>query len=254
MIDNKNLNINIIISPAKKMVISEDSSLKTSTPQFIDSSKILYSLLQSFDFNNLKKLLCCNDDIAELNFERYKSFDFYNNLTPAVFAYEGIQYKYISPNTMTIDELNYLNDHLNILSGFYGILKASDGVNPYRLEMQARLSSSEFKNLYDFWGNRLYQNLKKENSIILNLASKEYSKCIEKYLTSDDTFITCIFGSLKDGKVRVKATEAKMARGSMVRYLAKNNVHTISKIKEFSDLGFSFSKEYSDTTTFVFLK
>lgn len=246
--------MNIIISPAKKMNVCNDDLVSKSSALYIDNTIELYSILKNFSYDELKKLLCCNDDIAKLNFERYKYMDLSKNLTPAILAYDGIQYKYMSPNSFTFDEFDYVNKHLKILSGFYGVLKPFDGVVPYRLEMQAKLKTDNFKNLYDFWSDKIYKEVTKDSNIILNLASKEYSKAIEKYLLPTDRFVTCIFGSLKDSKIKVKATEAKMARGLMTRFLAQNNITDLEKVKEFSDLGFVFSKEHSSDKEFVFLK
>ena len=206
-------------------------------------------------YDELKKLLACNDDIAELNYDRYKYMNLDKNLSPAILTYEGIQYKYMSPDSFSEEEFNYIKSHLKILSGFYGVLNPFDGVVPYRLEMQAKLKVENSKNLYEFWGDSLYKELRKESNVILNLASKEYSKCIEKYLSEDDVFITCIFGELKeDGKIKVKATEAKMARGLMVRYMASNNITDIEDIKKFADLSFKYSAEHSTDKEFVFIK
>ena len=176
------------------------------------------------------------------------------NLSPALLTYEGIQYKYMSPDSFSEDEFNYVKSHLKILSGFYGVLNPFDGVVPYRLEMQAKLKIDNNKNLYEFWGNSLYKEITKNSNVILNLASKEYSKAIEKYLSKDDIFITCIFGELKDDKIKVKATEAKMARGLMVRYLASNNIENIEDVKNFSELSFKYSEELSTDKEFVFIK
>lgn len=246
--------MNIIISPAKKMNICNDDIVSSSLPIFMDKTQELYETLKSFSFEDLKKLLCCNDDIAWLNFQRYKTMNLYKNLTPALLAYEGIQYKYMSPNTFTFDDLEYVNKHLKILSGFYGVLKPLDGVVPYRLEMQAKLKSSKYKNLYEFWGDSIYKEITNSDNVILNLASKEYSKAVEKYLRPEDTFITCIFGSIQDSKIKVKATEAKMARGLMVRYLAQNNIQDMDGILNFSELGFCYSKAHSNDKELVFLK
>ena len=246
--------MNIIISPAKKMNICNDDLVCKRNPLFLEKTISLHKTLQNFSYDDLKKLLCCNDDIAALNFDRFKEMDLYKNLTPSILAYDGIQYKYMSPNSFTDDEFNYIDNHLKILSGFYGVLRPFDGVVPYRLEMQAKLKGDNYKNLYDFWGDTLYKEITKETKVILNLASKEYSKAIEKYLSPEDKFVTCIFGSLKDDKIKVKATEAKMARGLMTRFLAKNSITDIEKVKDFSDLGFSYSKEHSKDNEFVFLK
>lgn len=246
--------MNIIISPAKKMQVCNNDIVNEGMPCFIEKTNHIYNTLKALSYEELKKLLVCNDEIAELNFDRYCSMDLSKNLTPAILAYDGIQYKYMSPNSFSYDEFSYVQKHLKILSGFYGILKPFDGVVPYRLEMQAKLKFDGYKNLYDFWGESLYKELTKDSNLILNLASKEYSKAIEKYLTDTDVFITCIFGTLKDSKIKVKATEAKMARGLMVRYLAENNITDIEGIKGFSSLDFSFSEEHSTPNEFVFLK
>ena len=240
--------MNIIISPAKKMNVNNDDLVNEYKPVFMDKTNILYDKLKSLSYDELKKLLACNDDIAELNYDRYKYMNLDKNLSPAILTYEGIQYKYMSPDSFSEEEFNYIKSHLKILSGFYGVV-------PYRLEMQAKLKVEDSKNLYEFWGDSLYKELRKESNVILNLASKEYSKCIEKYLSDDDVFITCIFGELKeDGKIKVKATEAKMARGLMVRYMASNNITDIEDIKKFADLSFKYSAEHSTDKEFVFIK
>lgn len=246
--------MNIIISPAKKMNVCNDDLTYKSMPSMIEKTEILSKFLKDLSYDDLKKLLCCNDDIATLNFDRFSSMDLYSNLTPALLAYDGIQYKYMSPSSFTYEELDYVNKHLKILSGFYGIVKPFDGVVPYRLEMQAKLKYENYKNLYDFWGDSLYKEVTKDSKVILNLASKEYSKAIEKYLTSDDRFVTCIFGTMNDSKIKIKATEAKMARGLMTRYLAQNNINNIEDVKNFSDLSFTYSEEHSTPNEFVFLK
>lgn len=243
----------IIISPAKKMEICNDDILSESTPCFIEKTQILYEVLRNLSYEDLKLLLSCNDDIALLNFERYAHMNLKKNLTPAILSYNGIQYKYMAPNVFNNNEFDYLKRYLRILSGFYGILNPFDGVVPYRLEMQAKLKFDNYKNLYNFWGDSIYKELTKNDNIILNLASKEYSKTVEKYLTSKDLFITCIFGTLKDSKIKIKATEAKMARGLMVRYLAENQIENVEKIKNFSELNFSYSEEHSTEKEFVFL-
>lgn len=246
--------MNIIISPAKKMNVCNDDLVHNSIPSMLEKTELLYDFIKELSYDDLKKLLCCNDDIAKLNFDRYSSMDLLSNLTPAILAYEGIQYKYMSPNSFTNEEFDYVDKHLKILSGFYGVLKPFDGVVPYRLEMQAKIKYENHKNLYDFWGDSIYKEITKDSNIILNLASKEYSKTVEKYLISDDKLITCIFGTLTDSKIKVKATESKMARGLMTRYLAQNNITNIEDIKNFSDLSFTYSEKYSSPNEFVFLK
>ncbi|MGL6220564.1 MAG: peroxide stress protein YaaA [Lacrimispora sphenoides] len=243
----------IIISPAKKMNEDTDSIEVTGMPGFINDAIILMHEMQSLSLSEGKALWKCNDRLAELNYKRYKDMALMRRLTPAVIAYEGLQYQHMAPKVLTTRALSYLSDHLRILSGFYGVLKPFDGVTPYRLEMQAKLSVNDCKDLYDFWGDRLYHSLVDDDRIILNLASKEYSQCIEKYITPKDRFITIEFGELVEGKVKQKGTISKMARGDMVRFMAENNISDLNGLKDFQELGFAYSKELSSNSKYVFI-
>lgn len=243
----------IIISPAKKMNVNTDSFEVTGLPEFMDDTVVLMHKIQSLSFSEAKALWKCNDKLAELNYDRYKNMNLARGLTPAIIAYEGLQYQHLAPGVFTSEALSYIANHLCVLSGFYGILKPFDGVTPYRLEMQAKLSVNGCKDLYHFWGDRLYQHLVKDDKIIINLASKEYSQCIEKYITPKDRFITIEFGELVDGKVKQKATLVKMARGEMVRFMAENSISEPNGIKDFHGLGFAYSEALSNEGKYVFV-
>lgn len=244
----------IIISPAKKMNTDTDSLSWQDLPQFLSKTETICSTLQEMDYDALKKLWKCNDQIAALSVRRLTEMDLHQNLTPALLAYEGIQYQYMAPNVFTAGEYAYIQKHLRILSGFYGILRPFDGVTPYRLEMQAKLKVCNVKDLYSYWGSSITEQLFSETDCILNLASKEYSLCISKYLNPGIRFITCVFGEEKDGKIIEKGTMCKMARGEMVRYMAEKRIENPEEIKNFSRLNYAYSAECSDANTYVFLK
>ena len=244
----------IIISPAKKMRVDNDDIGAARLPVFLSKTEELLAALRALDYKALQNLWQCNDAIAELNYNRLQRMDLRRNVTPAVFSYDGLQYQHIAPNVLDEVALAYLDKHLKILSGFYGILSAFDGVVPYRLEMQARLACGGAKNLYAFWGRSLYDELVKKDNEVLNLASKEYSKAVEPYVADDVRFVSCVFGSLQNGKVKVKATEAKMARGEMVRRCAEANAQYIDDVKNFTVNGYSFAEELSSASEFVFVK
>lgn len=244
----------IIISPAKKMRVDTDTLPWQDYPEFLPQSEALLGVLQAMSYDQLKTLWKCNDQIAELNVERLKRMDLLHNLTPAVLAYEGIQYQYMAPSVFTQAEYNYIQEHLRILSGFYGVLRPFDGVTPYRLEMQAKLRMGESKDLYAYWGSRLALALSAETDCIINLASKEYSVTISKHLPDSVRFITCIFGEEKDGKVIEKGTACKMARGEMVRFLATHQVTTPEQISTFEGLDYHYNSARSSENTFVFLR
>lgn len=248
----------IIISPAKKMNVNTDFFAGSGLPDFIERTEVLVKYMQSLSYEQCKAIWKCNDRIAEFNYERFQKMDIRQGLTPAILSYEGIQYQYMAPAVMEERSFAYLQEHLRILSGFYGILRPFDKVVPYRLEMQARPGSVEtdsgLDSLYEFWKDELAEHLFAEDHFILNLASKEYSKCISTYLRPEITFVTCVFGELVAGKVKEKGTLAKMARGEMVRYLAENEIEDKEGIQSFDRLGYQFTPEYSDEKKIVFLK
>lgn len=244
----------IIISPAKKMNQDEYTLDYIGTPVFLKEAENIMHCLQRLSYEEAKTLWGCNDKIAELNFHRIQDMNLHHRLTPAILSYEGIQYQYMAPSVFERDCLCYVQEHLRILSGFYGVLKPMDGVTPYRLEMQAKVQIDGKKNLYDYWGDRIYQQVAGDDHIMINLASKEYSKCVESYLTSQDIYITCIFGEMSGNKVVQKGTYAKMARGEMVRFLAEFHITEPEKIKKFDRLGYRFYDELSTETEFIFLR
>ena len=244
----------IIISPAKKMNVDTDSFPCRDLPDFLPYTEEICRTLQGMSCEELKKLWKCNDQIAALNVRRLQDMNLHSRLTPAVLAYEGIQYRYMAPGVFTDQEFAYVQEHLRILSGFYGILRPFDGVTPYRLEMQAKLKIGECKDLYAYWGDRLAKCLFAETDCILNLASKEYSVCVSKFLPESVRFITCVFGEEKDGKVIEKGTMCKMARGEMVRYMAEHQIEDPERIKDFDRLGYRFAQSESNQTTYTFIK
>jgi cytoplasmic iron level regulating protein YaaA (DUF328/UPF0246 family) len=242
-----------IISPAKKMNEDTDSLAWKSLPEFLDNAKEICAHLQGMDYEALKKLWKCNDQIAALNVERLSNMELEQSLTPAILAYEGIQYQYMAPGVFTDAELDYAQEHLRIVSGFYGLLRPFDGVRPYRLEMQAKLKVNGAKDLYAYWGDSLAKKLFSEAGCIVNLASKEYSLCVSKYLPENLRFVTCVFGEEKDGRLVEKGTMCKMARGEMVRYMAENNVQNPEELKAFDRLNYRWSAQYSDENNFAFV-
>lgn len=245
----------IILSPAKKMNIDEDSLDIMDLPVFLEQTEIIAEWLKRKSQSELQKLWKCSDRIAQQNFERLKRMELRKRLTPAILSYEGLAYQYMAPAVFEYGHLDYVQEHLRILSGFYGVLKPMDGVSPYRLEMQAKAEICGCKDLYQFWGGRLYREVRDASGIIINLASKEYSKCIEKYLTFGDRYITCTFAEMssgESGKLVTKGTYAKMARGEMVRFMAENSIEKPEDIKRFDRLGYVYRDDISTETEYVF--
>ena len=243
----------LIISPAKKMKI-EDGLAWKDYPVFLKQTETLLEYMQGLSYEEAKALWKCNDQIAALNVERFAGMNVRGDLSPAILSYEGIQYQYMAPGVFERTSLEWIQEHLRILSGFYGVLLPMDGIVPYRLEMQAKVQMPGCRDLYDFWKDAIYQEVTKNARVILNLASKEYSKCVEKYLCEKDRFITCVFAEEVNGKLVQKGTLAKMARGEMVRYLAEIQAEEPEEAKGFARLGFAFREERSGGREYIFVK
>lgn len=242
----------IILSPAKKMNEDLDTLAPLGLPIYITQTEEILSWLREQSHESLQKLWKCNDKIAAQNFVRLEHMDLCSRLTPAILSYEGIAYQYMAPVVFEDVQFDYIQEHLRILSGFYGVLRPMDGVAPYRLEMQAKAVVNGHKDLYSLWGERIYQAVKDESGIIVNLASKEYAKCVEKYLTEDDMYITVVFCEEAGGKLVTKGTYAKMARGEMVRFMAEREMEDPLEIRNFDRLGYIYRKDLSTDRKYVF--
>ena len=243
----------IIISPAKKMRHDDGLEWKT-LPAFLDKTEEIMQALKAMGYDELKKLWKCNDDIAALNTERLSRMNLKGDLTPAILAYEGIQYQYMAPGVLDEEGLDYIDRHLRIISGFYGVVRPFDGVVSYRLEMQAKLKIGKAKDLYLYWNNLICEEICKDNDCIIDLASKEYSIAVSKHLPEGIKMISVTFGEEKDGKIIEKGTMCKMARGAMVRFMAENNITSPEGMKSFAQLGFVFDESRSDERNYVFIK
>ena len=158
----------------------------------------------------------------------------------------------MAPDVFSDQGLQYIQDHLRILSGFYGLLRPFDGIVPYRLGMGDRAHVAGTASLYQFWGRRLADSLYWDDQLVLDLASVEYEQAIRPYVTGERRLVKCIFGEEVAGRVKQKATQAKMARGTMVRYLAENDIHDLAGVKKFAVGGYRFRPEFSTADSLAF--
>ncbi|MBP2058172.1 cytoplasmic iron level regulating protein YaaA (DUF328/UPF0246 family) [Lactobacillus colini] len=230
----------IIIAPAKKMQIDRDSFAVESMPIFLDKARVLWDFLKSRDFDQLKEIWQANDKIVRENMTRLNYEELDQQLTPAMMAYNGIQYQYLAGDVLERAGLEYLQKNLRILSGLYGVLRPFDGVVPYRLEMRTGMVGFADYSLYHYWGESIAQEIFKEDNLVINLASKEYSRLLEPYVKDGQRIITVTFLERKNDKWRQIATHAKMARGAMVHFMAANQVTKLDDLKDFHDFGYQY--------------
>lgn len=247
--------LGFIISPAKTMNVLEGPPYVSSTPAFLSRTKELKSALQSMSYEELKALWATSDKLTAQNYERLREMDLGSDLTAAVIAYEGIQYQALAASVLDTDSLDYLEGHLRILSGFYGLLRPFDGVVPYRLEMQAKLTCAGATNLYDFWGDALAQELGRNFDVVVNLASVEYAKAVVPHAEAAGfKVLTVLFGERRGEKLVQRSTEAKKSRGTFVRWCAEHKLESTEDFYGFSERNYHFDAELSNESTLVFTR
>jgi len=245
----------ILVSPTKTMkekIVDEEEPLFFST-----ISKEIIKELKQLEVTNIKKLMKVNDKIAMLNYERFQGFVFDHKGTKALDAYQGLQYQYMNIDTINKEEQTYVNRHLRILSGLYGLLQPNHVIYPYRLEMQTKLSVNKAIDLYALWEDKISNLLLKEleehkEKVIVNLASNEYSKVLnepcKKYMITIKLMIK------KNGVLKSLSTHVKMGRGRFASYLIKNKVETKEQLKAFQEDGYTYNELLSNEHEYVFVK
>lgn len=244
----------IIISPAKQMRVNTDSLAPASTPAFLEDAQLLAKWIGSLSFAEQKRLWACSDKLATQASEMFEHMDLTRELTPALIAYQGIQYQTMAPSVFEENELAYVQEHLRILSGFYGVLRPLDGVVPYRLEMQAKAQVAGHANLYEYWGERLAEEVMDDSQVLIDLASKEYSKAVLRHLGPQHRCVSVVFGELEGDRVVQKGVYVKMARGEMVRYLASIGAEEPERMRDFSWSGYAFDEARSTETSYTFVR
>ena len=252
----------IVLSPAKSLDFERKLNCKKSSkPVFISESKMLINYLLKMKKEEIGKLMGISKKLTDLNYDRYKSWsdDFnLNNSRHAISCFTGDVYKGLDVNSFSLEDLDYSQDHLRILSGLYGLLRPLDLMKPYRLEMGVKLQTEKGKNLYEFWKNKLTEKLNQnfiesKNEYLINLASNEYFDSVNKSQLLKK-IITPKFLDKKNGNYKVISFFAKKARGSMAAYIIKNKIQTIDKLQGFQGLEYKFCHERSDEQNLVFIR
>jgi cytoplasmic iron level regulating protein YaaA (DUF328/UPF0246 family) len=250
-----------VLSPAKTLDMSPGpAGLTTTRPDMGGDIKKLASVTRRLKAADLRRLMDISEALAELNVVRFKAFDpnGSDNEVPAAFAFAGDVYAGLGARDLEADDLAWAQARLRILSGFYGLLRPLDMIQPYRLEMGVRLSTDRGSTLYDFWGDKLAKALNKtadghKDRTLINLASQEYFGAVDaRALKLPVT--ACLFKEEKNGDPRVVSFYAKRARGLMARFAIKNRIEAKEDLKGFDLEGYRFNKALSTDGDWVFTR
>ncbi len=252
-----------LLSPAKTLDYESPLPVKDfSVPGNLRQSKQLIKALRKKDPQDLSDLMGLSEKLANLNFERNMNWEppvkHSDDIRQAIFAFKGDVYTGLSAYSLKKSDINFLDKHVRILSGLYGILKPLDLMSPYRLEMGTKLETSEGKDLYEFWGQEITNSINEsisthKSKYILNLASVEYFSSVRKDLLNGEV-ISPVFKDYKNGKYKIISFFAKKARGSMTRYLVENRIDSPKDISGFDYDGYKYSKSESTEYSPVFLR
>ncbi|WP_042274912.1 peroxide stress protein YaaA [[Clostridium] dakarense] len=253
-----------IISPTTTMNFDKNIKLnKSSTPIFSDEVDYLINLLKMLPISDIKSLMNLSDELSNLNFNRYSNFNKSDNKRlQSILAFDGEVFSSMNVSSFNNLDIDFANKSLRILSGLYGILSPLDMIQPYRLEMKAKLDNNCGKDLYKFWKSKITNYIMNElknhdNPVLVNLASSEYIKCIDlKLLKQSYKFVDIVFKEYNsiDDTYKVKGLYAKKARGYMVEYIVKNKVNNIETLKFFNKEGYKFNPDLSSDEVFTFTR
>ena len=254
----------LVISPAKALDYETPPTTATFTqPDLLDQSVELIDILREKSPAQIAELMSLSDPLSSLNVARYASWSrpfAPDNAKQALLAFDGDVYEGLDAKSLAADDLAWAQDHLRILSGLYGVLRPLDLMQAYRLEMGTRLANPRGKNLYEFWGERITDELNRllareedagRERVLVNLASDEYFKSV-KPKKLKGRIVTPVFEDWKGGRYKIISFYAKRARGLMSRYVITKRIDEVEALQGFDAEGYAFAADASDADTLVF--
>ncbi len=252
----------VIVSPSKTQHVSVSivSGSENTQPCLLEKTTILVERLKQFDRDELTKLMHISEKLADLTHRRIQAFSIAHDTRTAgtaIATFQGDAFSSLTLDSYSLEDFRFAQTHLRILSGLYGILRPLDLMQPYRLEMATGLSTGLGKNLYDFWGTDITETLnadlkKMQEPLVINCASKEYSRVIKQKKLSGP-MVTITFRQMKNNVSKSIAIYTKRARGMFVDYLVKNRISEIEQLSTFDAGGYSFAPELSGRAELVFV-
>ncbi len=248
-----------VVSPAKNLDFKTKYDIPTTQPRLLECTNELIDVMRKRSVDDVKDLMSISRQLAGLNVHRYKQFEVEHtseNSQPSVFAFNGDVYQGLQAQTFDEEKLDFAQKHLRILSGLYGLLRPLDLIQPYRLEMGTKLAFDDYKTLYQYWDNTildlLLSDLKDQgDDIIVNLASNEYFKSIDKK-NIPARVIDVEFKDLKNDNYKIVSFYAKKARGLMSRYIIENAISDPQDLKGFDYKGYYYDDSESSESKLAF--
>ena len=249
----------IVLSPAKKLDLKSDyPAMSFTSPVFLEEAEQVIKVMRQKSPDDIKQLMKLSDNLANLNWERYhawkKNID--ETARPAIYTFNGNVFDGLDVQNMPVEKLPELNDKVRILSGLYGVLHPFDLIYPYRMEMGTKLAFDRYKNLYEYWRQKVTDYLNNEmpaGDFLVNLASQEYFKVIDKKSFKHPVY-NIVFKDYKNGVLKTISLYAKIARGLMTRFIILNKINTPEELKLFDVNGYRYDENLSSEFNLVFTR
>ena len=250
------------MSPSKTLDFEEPPPTDRHTqPEFLEDADILADILKDYDVEDLGELMDISENLSELNYDRYQSFETPftpENAKQAIFAYQGDVYRDFEFDRYDSDDFEFLQNHVRILSGLYGVLRPLDLIQPYRLEMRTKLENPRGDDLYEFWGDRLAESVNaaldaQEDDVILNLASNEYFDSVDRDILNG-RIVSPNFKDERNGRYMVITFYLKALRGTMSNWVVRERISSPDELTRFTGNGYYYDDERSTDDEPVFLR
>lgn len=253
----------MLLSPAKSMDFDRvGPKLATTVPRLQEQAHALATVMATKSVSELAALADISDELAALNAERWAAFD-----TPAkieraaVLAFNGDVYQGMAVRErFGTRDFTEAQKTLRILSGLYGLLRPLDLIQPYRLEMGARLRTEQGSSLYSWWGGQLTALLNQDlaespgPAVVVNLASNEYFGAIQPNQLAGELISPRFEDTDPRGNRKVISFFAKRARGEFAAWLVLNRVRTHTALKRFDQAGYRYDPTNSTKQVPVFVR
>ncbi len=251
----------IIVSPSKRLDLSDKQPNGKAMPKFHKRSLELINILKDKTREDIKGLMKLSDNLTELNYERYHAYsNKFNvkNSKAAMYAFQGDVFQGLAPEDFGESEIEFAENHFRVLSGLYGLLKPMDKMQAYRLEMGTRLNNDQGTNLYHFWGDQITDEINKllkniDDPFLVNLASNEYYEVVNKSKIKYP-ILNFTFKEYRDGKLKFISFNAKKARGLMSRFIIKNNIRNKEDLKGFDLEDYTYESNLSSDIEYVYVR
>jgi cytoplasmic iron level regulating protein YaaA (DUF328/UPF0246 family) len=251
----------IVLSPAKSLDFDNIPETKVvSQPIFLDESQLLINKLKKYSPKKIGDLMRISPKLSDLNYSRFQDWALpftKENAKTAMYVFTGDAYRGMNPREFSEEDVVNAQGYLRILSGLYGVLKPQDIIQPYRLEMGAKLEyTKKVSNLYKFWADKVTDALNAEmekEEVLINLASNEYFKVINPKKLNH-RIVTCSFKDEKNGEYKMISVYAKFARGLMTRFIIQNKITEVEHLKAFDLERYCYNEEMSTADNFVFVR